>query len=213
VAWLKTFDIALATLGDKQSISDVLDLLAKQTHDAKQHQMTLPVVTLILSTGQELTGVLLGQSKDTSRLLTLARTDKNSSLSFVNSSHIIGITLHEAHTFAQLSRDVKAPAKLELSRQAKSLSEALGTHIQVDVEDSDLSRLIASRLLEILGQALTALQSDELGKTALRNIANIQIKTDETGVRLEGNKLLLGCKDLSSLASPEQLQRDIEALL
>jgi hypothetical protein len=213
VEWLKTFDTALATLGNKQSISDILDLLVKQTRNSRQHQMALPVITLLLATGQELTGVLLEQSKDTARLLTLARTDKDSSLSFIAPDHIIGITLHDANKLGQLSTNVNVPAKLELSRQAKTLGEALGVVVVLDHEDSDLSRLVMSRLLETLGKALTALQLDELGKTALRNLASIQISTDETGVRLEGNKLLLSYKDLNSLPSAEQLQQDIEALL
>jgi hypothetical protein len=212
--WLREFDRALAAFGeDKQSLNDLLDKLLKQTQAARKNQATLPVVTVFLSTGQEVTGVLLAHSETSSRLLTLARTDNTSSLNFIASSHVIGITLHDAHKLGQLSADINVPAKLELSRQAKALGETLGTQIQLDLEDGDLSRLIANRLLETLNKALTTLQADELGKTAFSNITSINVRTDEAGVRLEGNKLLLGCKDLNSLPTAEQLQHDIEALL
>lgn len=213
--WLSGFDKPLEQLGKgESSVSEMLEILLERSRLAKQLPLTTPQVTLMLATGNQLTGTLIAQSTQPSRTLTFAlhTGGYEQQLCFIAASQVMGVVVHDVLNLGSVRDDAEVPSRLELSRQAQTLSDEAGITISLEVDENSKARLVMQHLLTQLQTILPSITADGAGKETLAALSGIRLKAGSSSVGLEQKELVISA-DLNALQTTQTLQQRIEALL
>jgi hypothetical protein len=222
----KQLEVVLQQLSDLRSKARGGDLPNRSTSP-------IPDVTLVLRSGQMLTGAVVEFAATSSAgspilLVHLTKTANSLDTCYISLSEIAGITIHHtSETLHLLAFDhfrplsQKVPTRLELDRQARAITEALTIPIALAwtvLPITDLSLQTLATGLQDLQTILKLILADDLGRVALQErVQRIEITCGGQGeVKFVGSTLQivgeLVNQDLR-LLERSPLQTAIERLL
>jgi hypothetical protein len=211
----------------------IAELSALQDRVRSGERLELPTVTLWLNSGQSLCGMVLrtttASPPDCDATLLLQSRDVPMDMHYIAISAIQGVTVHYTDRSLSLLSDGKiranagrVPARLELERQARSISAQLdGIELVIlwdELPRSDLAFQSLDLLLQDLQVVLSAIRSDHLGITSLQaKVKGIMIGIDPIArvyLKEQILEIRVGVAENDLICQPKnELQRAIERLL
>jgi hypothetical protein len=214
------------------------ELVALRNRSRSGEPLTVPPVTLLLDAGHQLKGEVIAiteatltnaNTADFTLLLKNAITDWE--VTYIPGSAIRGVTVHltpeTAHQLAFgkfRALTEKVPTRLELERYLRTLATQLNPTTPLDTTiawdefpTADTAFQQLGDILQDLQATLLAIQSNDLGATALQTVRRLALRVDvKAGVRLQTGELIVHVKivdhELVTLSRSE-LRLAIEQLL
>ena len=214
--WLRAFDGPLEQLGGGNAqVRDVLDRLLWRSQSARNAPVRHPVVTLMLSTGRELTGAVLACSEREPRTLTVAMSaGSERQLAFVPVAALVGLIVHDVTELGRPAPGVEVVGKLELARRLKAVADAHGVGSALEVGEDEGARLAVQLAVPLVDEAVRGILIDGEGTSAWRaRVGTVVLKAGARDVTLEDKRLVIGVADAAQVPTAERLKRSIEALL
>ncbi len=210
---------------------EVLAALASVSADAGKSSEGLPVVTLHLASGRDLTGcvVALGDRRGTTVVVmqtgSSGRHDAGSDATYVALGSIAAVTVHDAASIAEalaggaLHTNEPPPTRLAARRSVLEdsgrLSNALGTQIvyRVDIDgtaDGEPMRSLTEASRRTCS-VLIAVAGDDMGRQALAQVREVAVEVGGiANARRNGGTLLVTA---DNRVDPAELLKVIEAAL
>jgi hypothetical protein len=211
----------------------IAELSALQDRVRSGERLELPTVTLWLNSGQSLCGIVVravaAPPPDCEATLLLQSRDVPMDMHYITIAAIQSVTVHYTDRSLSLLSDGKirenagrVPARLELERQARSISAQLdGIEFVIlwdELPRSDLAFQSLERLLQDLQTILSAIRSDHLGITSLQaKVTRIVIRIDPIArvcLKEQILEIRVGVAENDLICQPKhELQQAIERLL
>lgn len=216
--WLTEMDSLLDSLGEGcLSVSEVLEELLQHTANAHRLPVYVPEVTLLLATGGQVTGVLLARSHTTSGVLAVGvehLASREKQVVFVQIGHVVGIAVQNPEQIGRIISGTEVPGRLEISRQARQLSETLDIDVQVSVPEDEEGRMAVYALLTTFASVCQILWKDPAAKSALtEGITQVHIRVGEGRMTCHSQKIDIPVNGLLHFPTTEQVLQQLEALL
>jgi len=164
----------------------VLDDLVQLAHALVANGRPRPEVELYLASGQLLKGRVVEVSDDRSGpmvALQVGGQPRQPAMTFVRVDHVVAVTVADASILVRAAvSDAPPPSRLELQRQIAARSDAFAAKlggkapaIALSGELEDDGRRALGALVPVLFDVLVAIASDEMGRTALGGITNVEL--------------------------------------
>lgn len=229
---------ALARLPPKRpkAVLEELETLAQRARSGAE--VSVPFVTVYLSSGTPVTGRFIAFTSDTREgaalVLHASETPRSLDALYVPLENITALMVHHSNdTLPVVSggriapRPTEIPGRLVLDRQAAALATALSAKLDAPITVSlewaalgttDAARAAVTLVLGALGPVLDAILVDDLGRRSFRDRARaVRVTPAETrGAILEGRALVIQLeREGEELFAPdaELLRRALEAVL